>query len=69
MRNGAAPLNGLTHLQVVWQFRTTSVARIHGDTDVAIRIEIKCSPLEFKDIQVGLNCSNDTQYLSGDTMC
>ena len=53
----------LSNLQVVRQFGSSGITRVHGDADIAHWIENELGTLELKRLHVGLNGTNYTKNL------
>lgn len=54
----------LTHyFEVVWQLGSTSVAWVHGDTDITVGIEVELCALKNKSVYMALHSSDDAQNL------
>lgn len=51
------------YLKIVWQFRTSCIARIHGNSYKTVGIEFKFCPFKHKHIQLLLNGSLNTKNL------
>ena len=55
-----------THLQVIGQFRTSSIARVHGDAHITIRVQVQFGPFERELRLLGSHSTLDAQNLLGD---
>lgn len=51
------------YLEVVWQFRTSGITRIHSNSYKTVRIELKFCPFKNEHIQFLLNGSLDAKDL------
>jgi len=56
----------LCYLEVVWQLWAAGIARVHGDTDVALGVEGQLRPFKHKHVHVGLHGADDAKDLLGD---
>ena len=53
----------ISNLQVVWQFRSSSIAGVHSDTDITHWIQNQLGTLKLKRLYAGLHCTNYAQNL------
>lgn len=53
------------HLEVVWQLRTASIARVHGDEGIAGGHQADLHPLKDERAQLGCLGALDGQHLLG----
>lgn len=60
--HGHCPEQGF---QVVWQLRAASIARVHGDEDIAGGAQRQLTPLEHEALHLGLDRHLDFQNLLG----
>lgn len=51
------------HLQIIGQFRSAGIARIHCDGDEAVWIQLQLRSLEREILLMSLNGSLDAQHL------